>query len=293
VARGSAPPCGATRRLCLRAVGIIVGNRRGKRRTTIAIYERLLEMAEVARAANVEQPLEFVWGVGVARRGGYVSAYGEPVLERLIEIEVVDSSGTEIRIRPRAVGALPNPRPANPDDWAHVRNYLNWRRGTEFARRAVEPARSGARRVLQKIDPKPKLPRPKLQQVADRTTARPTKVAKLSNVSAAPSTGAPSAEPSDAQRSWIQDILVRLGREKRYPSEAQQQGLDDYITVRFVLDRRGKVLSARIVHSNGYAPLDAEALALFRRVTLPPMPDEMKGETFDKQVGLHFFPRRG
>jgi hypothetical protein len=42
----------------------------GKRRTTIAIYERLLEMAEVARAANVEQPLEFVWGVGVARRSG-------------------------------------------------------------------------------------------------------------------------------------------------------------------------------------------------------------------------------
>jgi protein TonB len=149
--------------------------------------------------------------------------------------------------------------------------------------------------VLQKIDPKPNLPRPKLEQkVADRTTARPTNMAKPSNVAAAPRSGAPSAAPSDAEQSWEQQILARLEREKRYPSEAQQQSLEDFVTVRFVVDRQGKVLSARIVHSNGYAPLDAEALAVFRRVTLAPPPEEAKGETFDRLVRLHFFaPRRG
>jgi protein TonB len=149
--------------------------------------------------------------------------------------------------------------------------------------------------VLQKIDPKPNLPRPKLEQkVAERTTARPTNVAKPTNVAAAPRSGAPSAAPSDAEQSWEQQIMARLEREKRYPSEAQQQSLEDFVTVRFVVDRQGKVLSARIVHSNGYGPLDAEALAVFRRVTLAPPPDEAKGVTFDRMVRLHFFaPRRG
>jgi periplasmic protein TonB len=147
--------------------------------------------------------------------------------------------------------------------------------------------------VLQKIDPKPNMPRPKLEKVAEKTTARPTNVAKLNNVAAAPRSGAPSAAPSDAEQSWEQQIMARLEREKRYPSEAQQQSLEDYIVVRFVVDRQGKVLSARIVHSNGYPPLDAEALAVFRRVTLAPPPDDAKGETFDRMVRLHFFaPRR-
>jgi protein TonB len=143
--------------------------------------------------------------------------------------------------------------------------------------------------VLRKIDPKPNLPRPKLAQAAQLTTARPTNIAKPSNVAAAPRSGTPSAMPSDAEQSWEQQILARLEREKRYPSEAQQQSLEDFITVRFVVDRQGKVLSARIVHSNGYGSLDAEALAVFRRVTLAPPPEEAKGETFDRMVRLHFF----
>jgi periplasmic protein TonB len=149
--------------------------------------------------------------------------------------------------------------------------------------------------VLQKIDPKPKLPRPTVQQkVADRTTARPTSVAKPADVAAAPRTGAPSASSSDAEQSWEQQIMAQLEREKRYPGEARREGMEDYVTVRFVIDRQGKVMSARIVHSNGFAPLDEEALAVFRRVTLAPLPEQVKGQTFDRQVRLHFFaPRHG
>ena len=149
--------------------------------------------------------------------------------------------------------------------------------------------------VLQKVDPKPNLPRPRLdQKIAERTTARPTNVAKPNNVTAAPRAGAPSAAASDAEQSWEQQILAKLEREKRYPSEAQQQSLEDFVTVRFVVDRQGRVVSARIVRSNGYASLDAEALAVFRRVTLTPPPDETKGDTFDRLVRLHFFaPHRG
>jgi periplasmic protein TonB len=149
--------------------------------------------------------------------------------------------------------------------------------------------------VLQKIDPKPNLPRPTVQQkVADRTTARPTNVATPNDVAAAPRTGAPSVTASDAEQSWEQRIMAQLEREKRYPSEARSQGMEDYVTVRFVIDRQGRVLSARIVHSNGFAPLDQEALAVFHRVTLAPLPEQVKGQTFDRQVRLHFFsPRHG
>ena len=86
--------------------------------------------------------------------------------------------------------------------------------------------------------------------------------------------------------------MAQLEREKRYPSEARSQGMEDYVTVRFVIDREGKVLSARIVHSNGFAPLDQEALAVFHRVTLAPLPEQVKGQTFDRQVRLHFFSPR-
>ena len=144
--------------------------------------------------------------------------------------------------------------------------------------------------VLKRIDPKPQVSRPKRPQVvADRTTARPTNEAKLSNVAAAPRVGAPSAAPSDAEQSWEQQLLARIEHEKRYPSEAQQQTLEDYITVRFVVDRDGRVISARIVHSNGYGPLDQEALAVFRRVSFAPPPNDAPGQTFDRQVRLHFF----
>jgi protein TonB len=147
--------------------------------------------------------------------------------------------------------------------------------------------------VLRKIDPKPRVSRPQRPQiVADRTTAQPTNVAKLSNVAAAPRSGAPSAAPSDAEQSWEQQILARIEREKRYPSEAQQQSMEDYVTVRFVVDREGRVISARIVHSNGYGPLDQEALAVFRRVSFAPPPNDAVGQTFDRQVRLHFFAPR-
>jgi protein TonB len=147
--------------------------------------------------------------------------------------------------------------------------------------------------VLRRIDPKPAVPRPKrLQIVAERTTARPTNEAKLSNVAAAPRSGAPSAAPSEAEQSWEQQILARIEREKRYPSEAQQQGMEDYVTVRFVVDREGRVISTRIVHSNGFGPLDQEALAVFRRISFAPPPNDAPGQTFDRQVRLHFFPPR-
>jgi hypothetical protein len=76
------------------------------RRRTIAIYQRLREMT--ALADTVGPTCEIVWGIGVARFRTAAQEIDLPVLERLVEIELVDGADGEIRIRPRMVGTLVN-----------------------------------------------------------------------------------------------------------------------------------------------------------------------------------------
>jgi protein TonB len=48
------------------------------------------------------------------------------------------------------------------------------------------------------------------------------------------------------------------------------------VTLNFTMDRNGRVLSRHVVHSSGYAALDAEALAMVERAQpLPAFPPNM------------------
>ncbi|WP_244423324.1 helicase [Bradyrhizobium sp. ORS 375] len=78
------------------------------RRRTIALHRRLCEMARVTGAARNDANYEIVWGIGVSRWRRHGRELDLPLLERLVEIEVLDSSEAEIRIRPRMVGATAN-----------------------------------------------------------------------------------------------------------------------------------------------------------------------------------------
>jgi hypothetical protein len=71
-----------------------------QRRRTTAIYQRLLDVVDLMEAAEIDRPIELVWGIGVWRR----QEIEQPVLERLVEIEIMESRNGEIRIRPRLVG---------------------------------------------------------------------------------------------------------------------------------------------------------------------------------------------
>jgi periplasmic protein TonB len=58
-------------------------------------------------------------------------------------------------------------------------------------------------------------------------------------------------------------------------------------TVAFIVNRQGRVTSARIARSSGSAALDADMLALVRRVQpFPPAPPEVTGEQFPLNVNL-------
>jgi hypothetical protein len=72
------------------------------RRRSTAIYQRLLDLVDLIQAADIDRPLELVWGIGAWQR----PEIEQPVLERLVEIEVMESRNGEIRIRPRLVGGV-------------------------------------------------------------------------------------------------------------------------------------------------------------------------------------------
>lgn len=84
-------------------------------------------------------------------------------------------------------------------------------------------------------------------------------------------------------------MLGRLERFKRYPAFARFDRQQGIAYVRFVMNRDGRVLSARIERSSGYALLDEETLALVRRAEpLPKPPPEVAGDTLELVVPVEF-----
>ena len=81
------------------------------KRKSIAFYQKFFEVAQLTELAGAEQPLEVVWGLGVARwiKDGF--ELDLPLLERLVEIEIDEKAGSEIRIRPRSTSVAVNLRP--------------------------------------------------------------------------------------------------------------------------------------------------------------------------------------
>jgi hypothetical protein len=81
------------------------------KRKSIALYQKLFEIAQLAELAGAEQPIEIVWGIGLTRWIKDKDEIDLPLLERLVEIEINQDAGGEIRIRPRSALASANLRP--------------------------------------------------------------------------------------------------------------------------------------------------------------------------------------
>lgn len=90
-------------------------------------------------------------------------------------------------------------------------------------------------------------------------------------------------ENAPAQRhgpdKWESRILARLERFRRYPVEAQRARMQGTATIRFRLDRAGRVLSMSLEESSGSPMLDAAALDTVRRADpLPRIPADRPDE---------------
>jgi len=160
----------------------------------------------------------------------------------------------------------------------------------------VAPAPLAPEPTLQVPDPQPEkkaevddkfAPEQKSQQAsaAPMTTAPPPAEAKISDAAVAPAAGL----SAKAQATWQKSFLAHINRYRRYPAEAQAHKMTGTVTVEFMLDRRGQLLSSRVMHSSGSAVLDEEAVDLLRRAApLPTPPQEVPPEGIHLAVPIRF-----
>ena len=136
---------------------------------------------------------------------------------------------------------------------------------------------------------KPKENKPK-QKHASLSSA-PSTAEQKAQRAAAPMPGA-SSRNSDAVPNWKSQLVARLERYKRYPSEAQSRGERGVAQLAFSVDRSGGVHNARIVQSSGSSILDQETLTLVARAQpLPPPPPEVPGAQIPIVVPIRYNAR--
>ena len=81
------------------------------RRRSIALYQKLFEVAQLSEMGGAEQAIELVWGIGLSRWMFDGTLIDLPLMERLVEIEIDESAAGTIRVRPRQALATVNLRP--------------------------------------------------------------------------------------------------------------------------------------------------------------------------------------
>jgi len=86
---------------------------------------------------------------------------------------------------------------------------------------------------------------------------------------------------------WQKELIAHIDRHKRYPADRGQSNAN--ILIVMVLDRTGKVVSAKISHSSGDRVFDEAAMAMVRRADPVPAPPPLvanEGLTFTLPVNF-------
>jgi periplasmic protein TonB len=95
---------------------------------------------------------------------------------------------------------------------------------------------------------------------------------------AEPSTPATAVAPAAApvmDRGWVAAVSAWLAAHRTYPAQARERGEEGNVSVRFTVDRFGRVVEAVIVKPSGSILLDEAALGLLRQAVFPAFPASM------------------
>ncbi len=96
-----------------------------------------------------------------------------------------------------------------------------------------------------------------------------------------------AASRQRARVTWQRELLAHLDRYKRYPGERLQR--DAEIVVDLLLDRKGRVVSASVSRSSGFAAFDEAAVAMVQRASpLPAPPPLVADEGLSFQLPVTF-----
>ena len=137
-------------------------------------------------------------------------------------------------------------------------------------------------------DKEPEVEEAKPQEAMIQQGAPPAPAATPAPKTAARRQGT-TDRPSNEAMSWSKALMNHLGRHRRYPTAARQAGHQGAVQVGFTIDRRGQVLSARVIKASQSVHLDAEALSMLKRASpLPEPPDEIAGEVVELVIPIEF-----
>lgn len=152
-----------------------------------------------------------------------------------------------------------------------------------------QPARPRQERAIEPARPAPERAR------ATRETAPPGVVGAIGSrasqglSSRQDTAGRAAAADPDALRRYAAELAAALKRRLRYPDAAREAGIRGTATLRFTLDRSGRILSASLLRSAGSAALDQAALATVAPGTsLPAAPDGLPQQQLTISVPLRF-----
>jgi protein TonB len=101
--------------------------------------------------------------------------------------------------------------------------------------------------------------------------------------------GSAQAAPVYVAEKYETVLLRAINSALRYPMVARQRHQQGTVYVRFVMDRRGQVLSSQVERSSKFPALDEEGLALLARAQpLPAPPADVAGEQIQLVVPIVF-----
>jgi protein TonB len=150
---------------------------------------------------------------------------------------------------------------------------------------AVPPPRGEKRKREPKQSEKKPLPEREPRPRSSSSNSAPQAAAAASQRTASIASAGRNASMPD----WRNRIVAHLQRNKRFPAGVQAGGT---ASVRFTIDRNGRVLSSGLSASSGTGALDTEAVAMISRSNpFPPAPADVSGGPFSFSVPVRFNQR--
>jgi protein TonB len=111
----------------------------------------------------------------------------------------------------------------------------------------------------------------------------------VSTISSHAQTDGPKAQTNTVE-AWKKEIVVQLASKKEFPAGAT--GQSGTAKIKFVIDRRGKLISRELLESAGSELLDAAALRTVERAEpFPEPPAEVSDDRFTFTVPVIFVKR--
>jgi protein TonB len=90
-------------------------------------------------------------------------------------------------------------------------------------------------------------------------------------------------------QSYLQKLLAKIAKVKRYPRSARKEGVTGTATVNFIIHKNGRVSDSTIVASSGDARLDQEVLDMLERASpFPHIPSGMGEESLNLTLPIEF-----